>query len=365
MHNLSTAENGNIRFIERADRGGPAWHKLGTVVPANIVLSPEEATVMADCDYRVVKYPMIINLPTGPIPSKQSALVRIPREGEGSYHVLGEAGSGFEIIQNMELARMLDNLSQEWPVETVGALGEGEAFFITLTAGSVSVNGEEIRQYLLLNNNHDGKRSLRVALTSVRTVCENTLMAGLSSAVMSASIPHRSDIREDAKFTLDIISSVRKQQLIMLEEFRAMALKKVVDSQVDDIIKATYTDPKPTRKQLVAGITVNDASLASMVGDSKHIASNLMSKLQRYGTEYEERAMKINNLRTLAHERVALVNQTSPAIAGTAWSVYQGITEVENWRGDQGKGTSNSILFGERAANMGRAYGACLTVTKG
>lgn len=359
--NISRNELGGHRFISR---GKPAWHDLGTVFDAGLSLTAEEAVVMADCDYSVKKFPMIINLPTGPVPADQVALVRMPRVAEGSYHVLGNAGKNFEVIQNMEIASLLNPLAREWEVETVGALGEGEAFFICLNAGTAGVAGEEIRQYLLVNNNHDGRRSMNIALTPVRTVCENTLIAGLSAAVMSAKIPHRSEIREDAKFTLDIIASVRKQQAAMIQEFNAMALKKAVDSDISAILEAAYPDPKPTRKQLVSQIVVNDQALAGMVNDNRTIAETLMRKLQTHGSELQARQDKVMQLRELGKEQYALTCQEAPAIAGTVWAGYQAVTAVENYRGDAGKGTANSILWGERAQNMGRAYGKCLELIK-
>jgi phage/plasmid-like protein (TIGR03299 family) len=354
--NISTTEGGTHRFISRRE---PAWHGLGTVFEAGLLLTAEEATVMADCDYSVQKYPMIVNLPTGPVAADQVALVRMPRTNEGSYKILGNAGKNFEVVQNMEIAAMLNPLAQEWEVETVGALGDGEQFFICLNAGNVGVAGEEIRQYLLVNNNHDGKRSLNIALTPVRTVCENTLIAGINSAVLSAKIPHRSEIRTDAKFTLDIITSVRKQQQTMLEEFRAMALKKAVDADVKAILEAAYPDPRPTRKQMVSHIIVNDQSLSGLVNDNRTIADALLTKIKAHGSELQARQEKAEALRGLALERYDILNQEHTAIGGTVWGAYQAVTEVENYRGDGGKGTANSILWGERAANMGRAYGKC------
>jgi phage/plasmid-like protein (TIGR03299 family) len=354
-------ETGNHRFISRT---GPAWHELGTVFDKNLVITAEEGVVMAECDYSVKKFPMIINLPTGPIASDQVALVRVPHTAEGSYHVLGQAGQNFEIIQNMEIGRMLNPLAQEWQVETVGALGEGEQFFICLDAGSVSVAKEEVRQYLLVNNNHDGRRSLTIALTPVRVVCQNTLIAGLNSALLTAKIPHRTEIREDAKFTLDIIATVRKQQAQMLEEFRAMAQRRVVEAEVRAILEAAYPDPKPTRKQMVSHIVVNDTALVSAVNDNRTVAEALLRKIQTGASELQARQEKIDALRGLALERLDILKQEHTAIGDTVWGTYQAVTEVENWRGDGGKGTANSVLWGERAANMGRAYGACLTLIK-
>lgn len=373
--NIKRNSDGSHSFAARRQ---PAWHSLGTVFAQDAKMTPAQAVVLARCDYGVRKMPMIINLPTGPVAAQQVAIVREPEPGspEGSYHVLGYASPSFEIVQNIEIGFMLEKLGEEWPVETVGALGEGEQFFITLDAGSASVNGEEIKQYLLMSNAHDGKRAMRIALTPVRVVCQNTLLTGLSSAVLSASIPHRSDVRDDAQFTLNIISSVRKQQAAMLEEFRAMAARRINEQELQELVIATYPDPKPWRKQQTAGIVVNDQALIGMVNDNRDVAERLLGDLRRFGREYDDRMARVKGLREFVTERYHVINEEAPDIAGTAWAYYQAGTEVENYRSTgeprsaskdplkRQRSVANSILFGDRAANMARAYGACLELIK-
>lgn len=360
---IAANELGQHRFVARRE---PGWHELGTVFADDLRLSPEEATIMAKCDYFVRKLPLTLTMPDGSLfATEQVALVKEPESvGEKWEKILGYATNSFEVVQNMEVASWLNSLGQQWPVETVGALGEGETFFITLKSESASVAGEEIAQYLLVSNNHDGKRALHVALTPVRVVCQNTLATGLASAVLSAALPHRATIRDEAQFSIDLIASVRRQQAQMIEQFDALAKTRVSNDVVREILERTYPDPVTTRKQRVASFVVNDQAVAGLVSDNKVLASRILADHAQSGSAYEAKVARTVKLRAMAQERIGLVNIEAPTIAGTAWATYQGITEVENYRGSANKSTATSILFGERAATMARAYRACVSLIK-
>jgi hypothetical protein len=358
---IAQNELGQHRFVARRE---PGWHQLGTVFQDDLQITPEEATIMSHCDYFVRKIPLTLPMPDGTIlQTEQVALVKEPENaGEKWNQILGYASSGFEVVQNMEVASWLSELGKQWPVETVGALGNGETYFVTLKSESATVAGEEIAQYLLVSNNHDGKRALHVALTPVRVVCQNTLATGLAAAVLSAALPHRSTIRDEAKFSIDLIASVRRQQAAMIEQFSALAKIRVTDDDVKQLLEQTYPDPQTTRKQRVASFVVNDQTVAGLVNDNKVLASKILADHAQTGSAYEAKVARTQKLREMANERIGLVNTTAPTIAGTAWAAYQGITEVENYRGNANKGTATSILFGERAATMARAYKSCVAL---
>ena len=44
------------------------------------------------------------------------------------------------------------------------------------------ISGERISPYLLFSNTHDGSGAIKVALTPIRVVCNNTLNLALSTA---------------------------------------------------------------------------------------------------------------------------------------------------------------------------------------
>jgi len=60
--------------------------------------------------------------------------------------------------------------------ETAGSLHEGrKVWMLAKLPNSYTLGGEEIAPYLVFSNSHDGNSSIRVAMTLIRVVCQNTL----------------------------------------------------------------------------------------------------------------------------------------------------------------------------------------------
>ena len=57
------------------------------------------------------------------------------------------------------------------------------------------ITGERISPYLVFSNTHDGSGAIKVALTPIRVMCNNTLNLALSSAKRSWSMIHTGDIQ--------------------------------------------------------------------------------------------------------------------------------------------------------------------------
>ena len=57
------------------------------------------------------------------------------------------------------------------------------------------IAGERISPYLLFSNTHDGSGAVKVAVTPIRVVCNNTLNLALRTAERSWSMIHTGDIR--------------------------------------------------------------------------------------------------------------------------------------------------------------------------
>ena len=103
---------------------------------------------------------------------------------------------------------MLDPLSERYPVETAGAIGQGEKIFITLDAGGAEIAGEDHNLFYLITDHRDGSGALSMAFTPVRVVCQNTLSLGLSEAKVSVNLQHRKNIVDDAKWFTNIFGQM-------------------------------------------------------------------------------------------------------------------------------------------------------------
>jgi len=60
----------------------------------------------------------------------------------------------------------------------------------------IDLVGDQVDMYLLFTNSHDGSSSIRVAITPIRVVCQNTLTYGLKAAKRTWSIRHTSGAKE-------------------------------------------------------------------------------------------------------------------------------------------------------------------------
>lgn len=174
------------------------WHGLGTMVEE--ALSSEEALEKAGLDWDVIQKPLItidgIDVPG------YCANVR-----ESDQSVLGVVSNQYSVVQNRDAFAFTDEmLGKGVRYETAGSLANGKRVWILAKLpNNYIVKGDRICPYLVFSNTHDGSGSIKVALTPIRVVCNNTLCLALDTAQRSWSTKHRGDIGgrlEDAKETL-------------------------------------------------------------------------------------------------------------------------------------------------------------------
>ena len=220
---------------------GPSpWKDLGTelVYPA----TAREAIEFAGLNYTVVKKPLeeVVELNHPDNAPHRWATVRTDTGA-----VLGVVDDSYEPLQNRDAFTFFDNLvgTDEAIYETAGALGRGERIWILAKLpGYIKVNRKDIvSKYLLLSNSHDGSSLVRVKLTPIRVVCNNTLSAALQGAgeIQIRHSPNAADALQQAISLLGLTNSLFEQ---LDTVFNRMALTKITDKQLQDYVKALVPD---------------------------------------------------------------------------------------------------------------------------
>ena len=119
-------------------------------------------------------------------------------------------GKDYEVLQNIEAFNLVDEILQSGraTIETAGAIDEGKKAFICLKVDKSIIVGseDEIKQYVLIANSHDGSLAITATPTNVRVVCNNTLTAALKGATGAIKIRHTSN----AAFRLNEAAKVLK-----------------------------------------------------------------------------------------------------------------------------------------------------------
>ena len=333
----------------------PAWHGLGTVMDEN--LTATEAMQVANIAFPIHKWKTWAENPTDGslIETNEWAVVREPTPDDDEYRILSLVGKEWTPLQAWELAEMLDPISKRYPVETVGALGNGEKIFFTLDAGESKIAGEDHKLFYLVTDHRDGAGALQIAFTPVRVVCQNTLTVGLSSAKVSARLTHHQTIKADAQWYTSIFAQMMDAKDTVTATMNHLAEVGAVDkTDLTKIINAAYRDAsRPRKLSLSQDITADDVPAT--------VWSRLLNDKAEWKKQYETRQEAVEVRRRAAWERLNVFNEEYSHLANTPWAGWQAVVETEDYRRGHADAISSPI-FGDRADNKARAFEAALKV---
>ncbi len=231
-HNLNVTSGGPSMMCV----GEAPWHKLGTRLerPA----TAKEAIEAAKLDFFVRRFALKTSIRDLPV-ENYFATVRTD-----TMEVLGVVGSRYEPIQNKDAFTTFDALVGEGEAiyHTAGALGKRERIWIlTKLPDCIRVNGDDlVEKFLLLVNSHDGSGSVRVKLTPIRVVCENTLSLALSGSEQEVHIWHTLNAKEKLKEAHEILGLTNKLYTQLDAIFSSMSETKMQKQALTNYVKAIF-----------------------------------------------------------------------------------------------------------------------------
>jgi phage/plasmid-like protein (TIGR03299 family) len=320
-HNISTVSG----RAEMAYVGETPWHGLGAKVDK--AMTSGEAITLAGLDWRVLKMPIFFG-ENHPVKGK-FATVRTD-----SNEALGVVGDKYRVLQNKEAFSFFDAIVGEKLAmfHTAGALGVGERIWmLAKLPGELWVTPKDnIEQYLLLTNSHDGSSAVQIMATPIRVVCQNTL---------NVAINMRTDQKTRVRHTLNMgtgIEEIRTQLGLVGNYFRIFeelgrhlvskqANTKVVEELFDALGLSTLKAKESTRTENIR---------YEILGLFDHGKGN-----------------------------------RDPLVKGSAWALFNGVTEYVDFnRSARGKtdgqrleSRAESLLFGSGADIKQRALDSLLT----
>jgi phage/plasmid-like protein (TIGR03299 family) len=273
------------------------------------------------------------------------ALVRSATD-DAPEAVFNVVSSRYTIIQNMDLAAALEGLALHWPIETVGALGQGERVFATLSAGLGEIAGDEMQLYFLLSDVKDGTGALSVAFTPVRVVCQNTLTSGLRQSVANLTIRHDPRVFQDLNFATQLLGQAQHSMDESMALLEALSRRQLDESTLASIPEAAYPTPNPGNWQ-------RQLALVRDLADDDPLKMRVLDDQQRVEGHRE----RMDNF---IHETWSLYEkfcEERPDYARTPWAMLNAVVEFEDWR--DGPGNADlAVLFGSRADAKARAFEA-------
>ena len=227
----------NVEFMYSANNVTP-WHNLGIVISS--APTSEDAIKIAKLDWDVISKPIFDGL--GRELKGYKVNVR-----STDNQILGVVTDKYKIIQNKDAFAFTDALLGEGVrYETAGSLASGKRVWMLARMENRLMADEEMENYLVFTNSHDGKGAVRVACTSVRVVCQNTLNLALANASRHWSCSHMGSIESKLAEARHTLQSAERYMKALEEEFGELKMKKVTDRQVrqmtDKLLEIEYAD---------------------------------------------------------------------------------------------------------------------------
>lgn len=174
------------------------WHGLGVQVEE--ALSSEEALVKAGLNWKVIQQPIVTK--DGILIEGYKANIR-----DTDNKVLGVVTDRYKVVQNDEAFAFTDELlGKGIRYETAGSLFDGKkTWLLAKLPSAYIIAGDRISPYLVFSNTHDGSASIKVAMSPIRVVCNNTLCLALQNADRIWTTTHKGEMSQklsDAHETL-------------------------------------------------------------------------------------------------------------------------------------------------------------------
>ena len=163
------------------------WHGLGTRVDE--APSSADALVYAGLDWTVQQKDVYTD-DSIQIPGYKANI----RSTDDA--VLGIVSDRYRIVQNEDSFRFTDDLLGEGVTyATAGALQGGrKVWMLAKMPEHYTIVDDEITPYLVVMNSHDGSSGIKIAMTPVRVVCQNTLNLALSTAKRTWATKHTENV---------------------------------------------------------------------------------------------------------------------------------------------------------------------------
>lgn len=316
-------------FGERfGDARRPAWHDLGQVF--------EEELSATKAYKKIGKYEVVLEPAfAGGTPLARNAILRRPTVDDPETRVFGIVGEDYTLLTPEDICTIWDEQVGQ-PIETIGALGYGETFFVSTQLPTLDVKGDEVENYLLVSNPMTGLMSAEVRVTPVRVVCQNTLIASDRAATQKLKIVHDKDAKQRmAEWLRETYEVAETTSKVLRDLFVQMASARVRDAEARALFEAAY--PVPAKPKTNATRAVMEQRIkwweenVNLMDRRREGAKTLFEGM---GTGMETKAAK-----------------------GTLWGAYNAVVECEDYRrGRNDDQIGASALFGERAATKKRAF---------
>ena len=325
-----------------------------------------EVMEKAGLDFTVDKAPLMAKMPFGLYRNndineengdfaRNGKIFRDLRGYYGTYRTdtnqpLGLVKDKYHVIQNQEAFKFFDNAIGDGKVvwDKAGCLNNGRLVYLSARLPiTTKVGSDEIDNYLVFTNSHDGSTAVKIMFTPIRVICTNMLAGAVDKA--QSYIPIRHTISADAKID-------RSAEILRVAAIHANSAKQLFES----LTKVSMSDADVM--QYLANLQLTETERQALLAfDPVNGYKKLFIRDFATLEAAKISTRKANQLANMFEYYLDGIGQKH--ITGTAWGAYNAVTgfytNVANLEGEK---RLSSLLYGGANANINKALTAAVDV---
>lgn len=326
-------------------KGLPFSYK-GTIDVSDCVTS-EDVIKKAKLDWEVAKCEIVAKMPMNLNPDSNrdgfnyGGMQYTPVESMyATYRTdlnfpLGVVKEKYTPVQNIDAFKFFDDAIGKnkaiW--QTAGFFGNGEKIFVTAKLPqNIFVNDDIIDNYLVFATSHDGTMGVKILLTPIRVVCENTLNAALQNNDAYISFRHTESVHGRIDAAKEILGICDVKIKALNELYQGFNKIKLTDTQAAEYFAKLILSKSEYDNLYLTG----------------HNAMQLVLRSSSAMSDAEISTRKCNVIAELYYYYLNGIGQEQ--FRGTGWGAYNAVngyySNVDNIDGVK---RMDSLLFGDKA----------------
>ena len=200
------------------------------------ISSTEEALNAAHLNYNVVKTNMYLKSESGELidyPDMKFTTV------EGTSRVLGVVSAKYEICQNRDAFSFIDYIGRDFDGFEYVKAGETPNGIVYIIAKfpNDSILGDAFTPYIIFQNSHDGRSSIKATICPLRIICQNQFNLSFKSSPNTVRIVHSSKLDRRMLEARTVLKDVAGYMTTFKSTAESLAEKKI---SYDDVINVFY-----------------------------------------------------------------------------------------------------------------------------
>ena len=244
----------NVSWMASAHNNVP-WHRTNYTLVEDAMTS-EEALKKAKLDFDVVQEP-VYDVYGKVIPGYRANYKSDDRT------LLGMVSGRYKVVQNTESFAFTDALiGDKCRYETAGSINNFRTTWLLAQLEPRNYLGDRFNNYLCFMNSHDGSGAIKVCVTPVRVVCQNTLNMAIRTAKRSFSIKHIGNIESKLQAANDTLKLSDDYLTNINLEYMKLAKAKMTAKKVEQLWEQLF--PIDKEKDTQRKITMMETQRQAM-----------------------------------------------------------------------------------------------------